>query len=114
MKKNYKSCLVTACVTTAALFVGSSAFAAHTDPIPLLDAAGSPVTVGGAADDVAYSAKETCGACHDYNTIERHSFHAQMGSNQFVGWNAWKNGNINSGAFKSKPWVQSLGHIGKW
>ena len=114
MKKNYKSCIVGSLVTTAALLIGSSAFALHSQPIPLLDAAGSPVTVGGAADKVAYSAKTTCGACHDYNKIERHSFHAQLGANEHKGWNPWKNGNMNSIASKGKPWVQSTGHVGKW
>jgi len=114
MKKNYKSCIVGSLVTTAVLLMGSSAFALHNVPIPLLDAAGNHVTAGGSADKVAYSAKETCGACHDYNKIERHSFHAQLGANQFLGWNAWKYGNVNSGAFKGKPWVQSFGHVGKW
>ena len=114
MKKNYKSCIVGSLVTTAALLIGSSAFALHTEPIPLLDAAGNPVTVLGAADKVAYSAKATCGACHDYNKIERHSFHAQLGANEHKGWNPWKYGNMNSIASKGKPWVQSTGHVGKW
>ena len=47
MKKNYKSCIVGSIVTTAALLIGSSAFALHTMPITLYDAAGSPLTVGG-------------------------------------------------------------------
>ena len=115
MKKNYKSCIVGTLVTTAALLIGSSAFAVH-GPIPLLDAAGNPVTVGdlGTNSKTAYSANKTCGACHDYNAIERHSFHAQLGANEHKGWNPWKNGNMNSVASKSKPWVQSTGHVGKW
>lgn len=114
MKKNYKSCIVGSLVTTAALLIGSSAFALHTDPILLKDAAGNPVTIGGAADKVAYSAKVTCGTCHEYNKIERHSFHAQLGANEHKGWNPWKFGNMNSIASKGKPWVQSTGHVGKW
>jgi hypothetical protein len=115
MKKNYKSCIAATFVATAALFAGSSAFAAHTQPIPLLDAAGNAITYGlGTRDDVAYSAKQTCGRCHDYNKIERHSFHAQLGANEHKGWNPWKYGNMNSVASKGKPWVQSTGHVGKW
>ncbi len=114
MKKSYQSCIVGTIVTTAALLIGSSAYALHTEPIPLLDAAGGPVTVGGSADKVAYSAKKTCGACHDYNKIESHSYHAQLGANEHKGWDAWKNGNMNSIASKNKPWVQSTGHAGKW
>lgn len=114
MKKSYKSCIVGTVVTTAALLIGSSAFALHTEPIPLLDAAGGPVTIGGASDKVAYSAKKTCGACHDYNKIERHSFHAQLGANEHHGWDAMQYGNWNSVATVNKPWVQSPGHVGKW
>lgn len=115
MKKSYQSCIVGTIVTTAALLlIGSSAYALHTDPIPLLDAAGGPVTVGGAADKVAYSAKQTCGACHDYNKIERHSFHAQLAGNEHKGWDPLKYGNMNSTAPANKPWVQGPGHVGAW
>lgn len=114
MKKSYKSCIVGSIVTTAALLIGSSAFALHTQPIPLLDGAGNPVTVGGANNKAAYSAKKTCGACHDYNKIERHSFHAQLGANEHKGYDPWKNGQWNSTDAQSKPWVQSTGHVGKW
>lgn len=64
----------------------------------------------------AFSVKQTCaaGTCHDYDAIERHSFHAQLGANQHMGWNAWASGNWNSIATKGKPWVQSPGHVGKW
>jgi hypothetical protein len=112
MKKHYKSCIVGSIVTTAALLIGAQAFAAHTDPIPLLDANGNPITAANA--DVAYSAKQTCGACHDYDGIERHSFHTQLGANEFKGWNPWSMGNWPSGAAKGKAWVQSTGHVGKW
>jgi len=114
MKKSYKSCIVGSVVTTAALLIGSSAFALHTQPIPLLDAAGLPVTVSGASDKVAYSAKKTCGACHDYNKIERHSLHAQLAANEHKGWDPWKYGNMNSTAAQNKPWVQAPGHVGAW
>lgn len=114
MKKRYKMAryhkiLLTAGLTTAALLVGTQAFALHTDNIPLLNAAGTAIGAG-----EAYSAKETCGACHDYNAIEAHSFHAQLGANEHKGWNPNAYGNMNSVASKGKPWVQSTGHVGKW
>ena len=116
MKKSYTSCIIGSLVTGAVLLVGSQAFGAHSEPIRLLQADGSPVTVNAAAasDKMAYSAKATCGACHDYDAIERHSFHAQLGANEHKGWNPWKQGNMNSVASKGKPWVQSTGHVGKW
>ena len=113
MKKRYKNGLLVSALTTAVLLVGSQAFADHPGEIPLLDAAGDPIGLTG-TEDVAYSAKKTCGACHDYDGIERHSFHAQLGANQHLGWNAHNYGNWNSGATKGKPWVQSPGHVGKW
>lgn len=111
MKKRYKSGLLVSVLATATLLVGSSAFAAHPVDIPLLDADGNQIAVG---DTAAYSAKETCGACHDYDAIERHSFHAQLAANEHAGWNPWVMGNMPSVASKGKPWVQATGHLGKW
>lgn len=114
MRKQYKTGIVASFVATAALLAGSQAFANidfdHTG-ITLKDASGSAISASGSA---AYSAKQTCGTCHDYEAIERHSYHAQLGANQHKGWDPFKNGNINSVAFKKKPWVQSPGHVGKW
>ncbi len=66
----------------------------------------------------AYSAKQTCGACHNYELMERNSYHAQLGNNQMVGWAAWNPNSpskFKSGvAAKGKNWVQSPGHVGKW
>lgn len=114
MRKSYKSCIVGSVVTTAALLIGSSAFALHPVPIPLLDAVGSPVTVSGGNSKAAYSAKKTCGVCHDYNKIERHSFHAQLAGNEHKGWDPFLYGNMNSTAPANKPWVQGPGHVGAW
>lgn len=114
MKKAYKTALVVSALTSAALFVGAQAFAAHPGGNIILRSAatGNPNIAFGSKE--AYSAKATCGGCHDYNGIERHSYHAELGANQHFGWNPWKNGNWNSGAAKGKPWVQSPGHVGKW
>ena len=111
MKKAYNKGIVASALATAALLVGAQAFAAHPVDIPLLDATGGAIAAG---SSTAYSAKETCGACHDYDAIERHSFHAQLGANEHAGFNPWSMGNMPSIAAKGKPWVMGTGHIGKW
>lgn len=60
MRKRYKSGLVVSALTTAALLVGSQAFAHPT--VPLRDAGGVII----ADTTTAYSPKATCGACHDH------------------------------------------------
>ena len=110
MKKSYKSGLTVSIITAAALMVTASAQAFTHDGVVLRDASGAAIF----ADGPAYSAKETCGACHSYDAIERHSAHAQLGANQHMGWNAWAMGNWNSIATKGKPCVQSPAHVGKW
>ncbi|MBC8318354.1 MAG: cytochrome C [Desulfobulbaceae bacterium] len=111
MKKAYKKGIVVSALTTAALLIGTQAFAAHTDAITLRDANGTPIATG---SSTAYSAKMTCGECHDYDAIERHSFHAQLAANEHAGFNPWVTGNMPSIAAKGKPWVQATGHLGKW
>ncbi len=113
MKKSYKSGLILS-VITVAFMASATAHAFTHDGVILRDASGTGITTDGSGVGVAYSAKETCGACHAYDAIERHSFHAQLGANQHMGWNAWAQGNWNSIATKGKPWVQSPGHAGKW
>ena len=53
-----------------------------------------------------------------YDQIEKHSFHAQMGANQLNGWAAWNPDStskyLRGAGPKSKNWVQSPGHFGKW
>ena len=111
MKKSYKTYLLGSALSSVLLLAGSQAFATHPVDIPLLDAAGAAITAG---SDVAYSANKTCGACHDYDAIERHSYHAQLAANEHAGFNPWVMGNMPSVAAKGKPWVQATGHLGKW
>lgn len=111
MKKRYKRGFCVAALGSLTLMAGSQAFAAHSVDITLRDAAGNPIPAG---SNAAYSARQTCGTCHDYDAIERHSYHAQLGANEHKGWNPWAYGNMNSVAAKGKPWVQSPGHVGKW
>jgi hypothetical protein len=132
MKKSYKSGFVISAITAAAMMMGSSQALSHPSVYikdgndqyirPAFVDAGVD-GIAGTADDTyqlpsgalpAYSSNKSCGACHDYSAIERHSYHAQLGANQILGWNAWAMGNWNSIATKGKPWVQSTGHVGKW
>jgi len=103
------------------------------DQIILRGADGAPIPYASGLQ-AAFSAKETCGACHDgvtldsmgnpllsYDDIERHSYHAQLGANELVGWatyNASTSGNFagfrKGLAPKGKNWVQGMGHFGKW
>jgi hypothetical protein len=85
------------------------------DNIVLKDHNGAPLAVG---STTAYSVKQTCGACHNYASIEQHATHAQMAANAIGGFNPYnpdskmgEKANVNS---KGKNWVQSTGHVGKW
>ncbi|MBU5614515.1 cytochrome C [Geomonas azotofigens] len=89
----------------------------------------------------AYSVKQTCFgtnngvACHgnstvgnakfSYDDIERHSYHTQLGANEFKGFNPANpdafNPYTNAGdkwrpgaGPQGKNWVQSPGHFGSW
>ncbi|MEW5959445.1 MAG: hypothetical protein AB1801_17110, partial [Chloroflexota bacterium] len=53
----------------------------------------------------AVSTMQTCGACHDAEFIEGHSFHASIGLNDFT-----TAGQTGSG----RAWDTSLGFFGKW
>ena len=97
------------------------AFASH-PAITLLDDAGNTIdyaaTVTAEGVAPAYSVKTTCSACHDYDQIEKHSYHAQIAANQWQGWNPFNPDSSSKfkrgvGA-KGKNWVQSPGHLGKW
>jgi hypothetical protein len=83
--------------------------------IKLKDHTGADIAVG---SNAAYSSKQTCGACHDYDKIERHSTHAQLGANGIDGWSPWnpdsKNSDIQGCNYFGKEWTQSYGHTGKW
>ena len=51
------------------------------------------------------STMNTCGACHDTEFIENHSYHANLGLNEIVG-----PGNTSS----ERDWDISTGYFGKW
>lgn len=102
------------CLTLMFGLVGT-AFAGHQNVL-LYDENNQVITTDN--PDVAYSSANTCGSCHHYNQIEQHSYHAQLGANEQVGWASWNpnhtNGYLSGPATKGKSWVQSPGHAGKW
>lgn len=121
--KSYKLHLaVIACLAVLFSLAGVSFAMTHTKAVTLYDAAGSPIMAAD-ADPItgalpAYSAEWSCGSCHTYANIEEHSYHAQLGANEQVGWASFNPNHTNpylSGvAAKGKSWVQSPGHVGKW
>jgi len=132
--------------STVLLFMLAGTSLALTDPVFVHGANGENVIILRDANataipydttdlQYAFSARETCGACHDgttmrpsnsetllsYEDIEQHAYHAQLSANELVGW-ATFNANATGDfakfrkclAPKSKNWVQSVGHFGKW
>lgn len=80
MKKSYKTGLFASALTAAALFVCSSAYAAHPsaaeggfDTLVLKDANGVAI----ASPATAYSPRKTCGACHDYGSGDKYAHKTQ-------------------------------------
>ncbi|SHI76828.1 hypothetical protein SAMN02745165_00809 [Malonomonas rubra DSM 5091] len=117
MKKSYR--LQLAVLSCLAVLAGltSTSFAMDHPEVQLLDHNGFPIAAAAGAT-TAYSSMKTCNFCHDSEMIEKHSYHAQIGTNEMKGWMAF---NPNSPdkykagvATKGKSWVQSPGHIGKW
>ncbi len=135
--------LLVACVAAGTGFFGAGPGADEAIAMPakhvkiyLRDADGNVLTKDdlygeNATQPNAFSMKTTCGFCHNgtdrdgdgvalgatlvsVDAIEKHSYHAQLGANQFWGWNAFETGNTSSTAAKGKNWVQSPGHVGKW
>ena len=125
--------------STVLLFMLAGTCMALTDPVYVHDqiilrgADGAAIPYGTGLQP-AFSVKTTCGACHNgtkldgdgqpllsYDDIERHQYHAQLGANELIGWNAWNTsatgdfaGFRKGGTPKGKSWVQGLGHFGKW
>lgn len=112
--------LIVASMTAAGLAVGAGiALGAHPVPIqlktfeevaaqygaPVMPVMVDPVTKKG----FPYSPKQTCGGCHDYNSISDHAFHSAQGRSEWV--------DTANGAFdaaKAKPWTQGTAMYGKW
>ena len=128
---------------SCAAFVGAAATAlaspTNHSSIVLKDPLGAAITKNADGSAKAFSMKTTCfgtAGCHGdsnaggkavygYDEIERHSYHAQLGSNEMRGFNPfnidaydpytntgdkWRAGAGPQG----KNWVQSPGHVGSW
>jgi hypothetical protein len=115
-KKRQGVVLVSAIALMLSLVAGSAFAQSDHTGIPLRDANGDLILASETLDN-AYSTKETCGACHDYDAIEQHSYHTQLAANEHYGYNpmnpdgdVWESGAGPMG----KSWVQGQGHVGAW
>jgi hypothetical protein len=75
------------------------AVSAHA-PVVLLDESGRRIELN---SDKPYSPKQTCGACHDYEAINK-AYHFQLGADQI---------SDDYGKKVGKPWISSLGQFGR-
>ena len=74
-------------------------------PIVLLDHDGNDISID---SKLPYSPKNTCGECHDYDTITN-AYHFQQGRTDAEG-----NIIIQDGLDSKNPWLISKGMYGKW
>lgn len=73
--------------------------------INLLDAAGDVIDpIHGENATAPFSTRQTCGMCHDYDTITK-GYHFQMG---------WDTVSDNFGKASGRPWSLSNGFMGRW
>lgn len=107
-----------ALLAATTLVFGLAGFAAAHPSVRLYNADGLPISELQGTGNDAYSTTVSCGRCHTYENIEKHSYHIQLAANQFLGWNIWNPDSSSSykkgPAPKGKNWVQSPGHFGKW
>ncbi len=117
-------------VLLASMAVGlacGTVFAAGHESIVLRDRAGTAIKPDTANN--AFSMQGTCSFCHNgtassgtqlrsYKEIEQHNYHAQIGSNEFRGFNPYNADSTDAfrtgAASPGKSWVQSPGHFGSW
>ena len=130
MFRKYK--MTWAVALSGALVLGGlagSAFAAH-PTVVLADANGVDIGPTNGNTTAVFSFDKTCSGCHTdlgtgsygpeapYVDIEKHSYHTQLGANEFKGWNNWNpdspDGFKSGPAPKGKNWTQAPGHVGKW
>jgi len=107
-----------ALLTATTLVFGLAGFAAAHPSVRLYNGAGLPISELQGTGNDAFSSAVSCGRCHTYANIEKHSYHVQLSANQFLGWDIWNPDSSNSYKYgpapKGKNWVQSPGHFGKW
>jgi formate dehydrogenase gamma subunit len=74
-------------------------------PITLLDRNGDIIDpIAGENATAPFSTKQTCGLCHDYDTITK-GYHFQMG---------WDVVADDFGVAEGRPWSLSTGFLGRW
>ena len=79
--------------------------AAQHPAINLLDVDGNVIDpVHGNNADAPFSTRQTCGQCHDYDTITQ-GYHFQMG---------WDTVSDTYGRDSGRPWSLSNGFMGRW
>ncbi len=87
------------------LFLWTLPAAAQHPAINLLDANGEVIDpINGINDGAPFSTRQTCGQCHDYDTITQ-GYHFQMG---------WKSVSDDFGRAEGRPWSLSDGFMGRW
>ncbi len=126
MKKRFQKMSPLLAVLAVGLTCGSVLAAGH-DSIVLRDRAGKAISTQNTKN--AFSMQGTCGECHNgtnssgkllksYSEIERHNYHAQLGMNEFRGFNPYNADSDDAfrtgAASPGKSWVQSPGHVGSW
>ena len=115
LKTLRKATLLSMVALLVGVAFGSVAIAYDHSAVPLRDSNGDLLDI--TALDNAFSTRGTCGQCHDYASIEQHSYHSQLAANEHYGFNpmnpdgdAWESGP----GPKGKAWVQGQGHTGAW
>ncbi len=106
MKRRGQLAPVAAPLGAALLVVLTAAVAAAQHPsITLMDTEGNTIDpIAGTNDTVPFSTEQTCGLCHDYDTITK-GYHFQMG---------WNTISDDYGVAAGRPWSLSDGFLGRW
>ncbi len=92
-------------VTSLLVLLPAAPAEAQHPAINLLDHNGDLIDpVNGENGNAAFSTKQTCGMCHDYDVITQ-GYHFQMG---------WDTVSDDFGAENGRPWSLSNGFLGRW
>ena len=96
--------LASALCVVALLAAGGTVEAQHPN-VTLLDEDGDIIDpINGDNEHAAFSTEQTCGLCHDYDTITK-GYHFQMG---------WDEISDSYGVEEGRPWSLSNGFLGRW
>ncbi|MDF1555507.1 MAG: hypothetical protein P1P84_20720 [Deferrisomatales bacterium] len=106
MKKTMTRFLQAGGLGAALALLATPGLAAHTGgDVPLRDPAGLVISTANGNLGQPYSPKQTCGGCHDYDTITQ-GYHFQQGFNELIA-----DAERTAG---EKPFIKSPGMYGKW